>query len=461
MFLVLRHGSVQSLGTSVGQIETMLSRACTPALNAGRALDRRHHLDEAVLALGDLDAEPVELATRVDLHLAIGLGVEERRVRIELGEHAAHRALDQRALVHLFDVVLLHEAQHAGEQAEVVVARRRRDVPRGARDHHRDRAGQSASEEGDQVGNALHGRWAPGPVSIVKTTEIFGRWRAALEARHSNDCASRCRILRASPPDPTPRRRAGSRSRAAAPRAIRSPRPPRSGRPRRPIPESDVDPVEMGGHGEVVRPVVEDHDVAIAAEAPGIAHPTRSYRVNRGPHRRFPDDALPERGAAGVGRHDAPEVTEQRAVHRVGQPPAQRGERRSRGHRRGRGVRAPPRHAATVSSSARPAISSSVSALRARARLLPSWLASARLRARSASSSSVRRTSVASAALATRFALGRAQTRLFERARLLAVARDQIAVVAQQAAQRLDAREEVAQPAAENSSWSVPSSPAR
>ena len=36
MFLLLRHGSVQSFGTSVGQIATMLSFACTPAPPPGQ-----------------------------------------------------------------------------------------------------------------------------------------------------------------------------------------------------------------------------------------------------------------------------------------------------------------------------------------------------------------------------------------------------------------------------------------
>ena len=118
-------------------------------LRRRRALDRRDDLDVAILALADLDAEPVELAPGVDLHLLVGLGVEEGRVRIELGEHAPHGALHQRALVDRLDVVAAHEVQHAREHREIFVARRR-EAAGAAREHARDGGGQHAREEREE-----------------------------------------------------------------------------------------------------------------------------------------------------------------------------------------------------------------------------------------------------------------------------------------------------------------------
>ena len=51
-------------------------------LGRGRIVDRRDHLDEAVLHR-DLDAEPAELAMGGLLHVAPGLLVHVARMRIE------------------------------------------------------------------------------------------------------------------------------------------------------------------------------------------------------------------------------------------------------------------------------------------------------------------------------------------------------------------------------------------
>ncbi len=50
----------------------MMSLAMTPAFAAGRLVDRRHDLDQAVLH-GDLDAEAAELAAGLHLHVAEAL----------------------------------------------------------------------------------------------------------------------------------------------------------------------------------------------------------------------------------------------------------------------------------------------------------------------------------------------------------------------------------------------------
>ena len=62
----------------------------------GRVVDRRDHLDEAVLHR-DLDAEPAELAVGGLLHVAPALLVHVARMRIERGDHAVDRALDSLA----------------------------------------------------------------------------------------------------------------------------------------------------------------------------------------------------------------------------------------------------------------------------------------------------------------------------------------------------------------------------
>ena len=56
-------------------------------LGGRRVVDRRYHLEDAIFH-GDLDAEPAELAVRLDLHVAEALGVHVARMWIEPIEHA-------------------------------------------------------------------------------------------------------------------------------------------------------------------------------------------------------------------------------------------------------------------------------------------------------------------------------------------------------------------------------------
>jgi len=63
-------------------------------LGGRRLVDRRHDLDQAVF-LRDLDAEPAELATDLDLHVAEALRVHVARMRIEPVEHAVDGRFDQ------------------------------------------------------------------------------------------------------------------------------------------------------------------------------------------------------------------------------------------------------------------------------------------------------------------------------------------------------------------------------
>ena len=89
-------------------------------LGGGRVVDRRDDLDEAVFH-GDLDAEAAELAARLHLHVAEALRVHVARMRIEPGEHAVDRLLDQLGVVRLLDIVGAHALEHVAEQIELPV----------------------------------------------------------------------------------------------------------------------------------------------------------------------------------------------------------------------------------------------------------------------------------------------------------------------------------------------------
>ena len=72
----------------------MKSPAWIPASAAGRAVHRRDDLDEA-LFLGDLDPEAAEFAAGLHLHVVEVLRRQVAGMRVERGEHAVDRGLDQ------------------------------------------------------------------------------------------------------------------------------------------------------------------------------------------------------------------------------------------------------------------------------------------------------------------------------------------------------------------------------
>ena len=97
-----------------------------PAREGGRAVDRSDTTTmKPPCCFGDLDTEAVELAARVDLHLVEGVLAHEGRVRVEIAEQPAQRALHQVVLVHRLDVVAADEVEHAREESQVLVARGR------------------------------------------------------------------------------------------------------------------------------------------------------------------------------------------------------------------------------------------------------------------------------------------------------------------------------------------------
>ena len=85
-----------------------------------RVVDRRDHLDDAVLHR-DFDAQPAELAAGLDAHVLELLGVHVARMRIERGQHAVDGGFDHLGLVGLFDIVGADAVEHVAEQVELLV----------------------------------------------------------------------------------------------------------------------------------------------------------------------------------------------------------------------------------------------------------------------------------------------------------------------------------------------------
>ena len=90
-------------------------------LGGGRLVDRGDDLHEAVFHR-DLDAEPAELAARLDLHVAEAFRVHVARMRIEPVEHAVDCLLDELGVIRLLDVVGAHPLEHVAEQIELPVS---------------------------------------------------------------------------------------------------------------------------------------------------------------------------------------------------------------------------------------------------------------------------------------------------------------------------------------------------
>ncbi|MGY4448808.1 hypothetical protein ACVWZR_003468 [Bradyrhizobium sp. i1.3.1] len=88
---------------------------------SGGVVDRRDHLDQAVLHR-DFDAEAAELTAGLHLHVAEALGVHVARMRIEAGEHAADGGFDQLRVIGLLDIVRAHALEHIAEQIELAIS---------------------------------------------------------------------------------------------------------------------------------------------------------------------------------------------------------------------------------------------------------------------------------------------------------------------------------------------------
>ena len=110
-------------------------------LRRRRIVDRRDHLDQAVLHR-DLDAKPAELTAGLHLHVAETFRVHVARMRVKPGEHAVDGRFNELAVVRFFDVVGAHALEHIAEQIELTVGIRNRRARR--------RADQQGPRLGDQ-----------------------------------------------------------------------------------------------------------------------------------------------------------------------------------------------------------------------------------------------------------------------------------------------------------------------
>src|SRR6185312_14873673 len=96
-------------------------------LRRRRIIDRRNHLDQPVFHR-DFDAEPAEFSAGLHLHVAEALGIHVAGMRIEAGQHAADRGLDQLAVVGLLDIVAADPLEHVAEQIKLAIGVRRRSA---------------------------------------------------------------------------------------------------------------------------------------------------------------------------------------------------------------------------------------------------------------------------------------------------------------------------------------------
>jgi len=105
---VKAHG-VSSAGNFHARLER--DRHAQRRFHAAHRRHAGHDLDRAVLA-GDLDAEAAIFAVHLVLQVAEILGIEIAGVRVQRGQHAVHRRLDQLLLVDGRDVLVFGHVQH-------------------------------------------------------------------------------------------------------------------------------------------------------------------------------------------------------------------------------------------------------------------------------------------------------------------------------------------------------------
>ena len=91
-----------------------------PAFDGRRVVDRRDDLDQAVFHR-HFDADAAERSLGLDLHVGEGLGVHVAGVRIEIGDHAFDRGVDQLAVVDGAHIVGAHALERIAEQIELAI----------------------------------------------------------------------------------------------------------------------------------------------------------------------------------------------------------------------------------------------------------------------------------------------------------------------------------------------------
>ena len=115
--LLDRFGKRHARCTGSPSIARMRSPGFMPGLGGRRVVDRRDHLDEAVLHR-HFDAEPAELAAGLDLHVLEVLRVHVARMRIERRQHAVDGRFDQRLRRRRARHSRAHALEHFTKQVE-------------------------------------------------------------------------------------------------------------------------------------------------------------------------------------------------------------------------------------------------------------------------------------------------------------------------------------------------------
>jgi hypothetical protein len=106
--------SLHALAVDLDDQVTTLDSCC---LCRG-VVDRGDHAHEAGFVTGDFEPDTAEFARRGLAQVLERLLVEVRRVRVEPVQHALDGVLQQRAVVHLFDVGLADLLEHVDEHAQ-------------------------------------------------------------------------------------------------------------------------------------------------------------------------------------------------------------------------------------------------------------------------------------------------------------------------------------------------------
>ena len=165
---LVERAAIEQAGVEMGDVVTGLEAR----LVCRSVLLRRHDLDRAVFHR-DREAEAAIAALGLRPHILAVARVEIGAVRIEAREHAVDRALHQRAVVDLVDIIGAHPLEHAHELIEFLIGA---DVDRAdrGRESGNQRAGAEKSNR-TQQGLRLHKpRSIPRAISRRRDIHRFG-----------------------------------------------------------------------------------------------------------------------------------------------------------------------------------------------------------------------------------------------------------------------------------------------
>src|SRR5208282_1506041 len=112
-------GQRHVLGEVVVDLDDLVAGLESGAIRR-RVLDRRNYGERAILD-GYFDSESAEAAAGLDLEVAVQVGRQVGAMRVERRQHAADGAVDQPFGRYRFNVVFLHDCEHAREGVELLV----------------------------------------------------------------------------------------------------------------------------------------------------------------------------------------------------------------------------------------------------------------------------------------------------------------------------------------------------